>query len=45
MFDKVNGTDATRRALQDGTSAGEIVAGWKTGEDQFRKDRAAYLLY
>jgi uncharacterized protein YbbC (DUF1343 family) len=45
MFDKVNGTDATRLALQAGTPAREIIAGWKAGEDQFRQDRAQYLLY
>jgi uncharacterized protein YbbC (DUF1343 family) len=45
MFDKVNGTDATRLALQSGKSAAEIVAGWKSGEEQFRRERAAYLLY
>ena len=45
MFDKVNGTDATRLALQAGKSAAEIVAGWKAGEDAFRADRKSYLLY
>ncbi len=45
MFDKVNGTDATRRALQSGKSASEIVASWKAGEDQFRRERRKYLLY
>lgn len=45
MFDKVNGTDATRRALQAGKSAAEIVAGWKAGEEKFRAERKAYLLY
>ncbi len=45
MFDKVNGTDATRLALQSGNSAADIVASWKTGEDQFRQDRRKYLLY
>jgi uncharacterized protein YbbC (DUF1343 family) len=45
MFDKVNGTDATRRALQSGQSAARIVASWKPGEDKFRKDRQPYLLY
>lgn len=45
MFDKVNGTDATRRALQAGKSAAEIVVTWKAGEEQFRKDRAKHLLY
>jgi uncharacterized protein YbbC (DUF1343 family) len=45
MFDKVNGTDATRKALQAGTPAAEIVAAWKAGEDAFRKARQKYLLY
>ena len=45
MFDKVNGTDATRLALQAGTPAAEIVASWKAGEEKFRQDRAKYLLY
>src|SRR5206468_11070524 len=45
MFDKVNGTDATRKALQAGTPAAEIVASWKTGEDAFREKRKKYLLY
>jgi len=45
MFDKVNGTDATRRALQAGQSAEEIVASWKPGEEKFRRDRRPYLLY
>ncbi|MGD0259096.1 MAG: DUF1343 domain-containing protein [Verrucomicrobiota bacterium] len=45
MFDKVNGTDTTRKALQAGTPAAEIVASWKAGEDAFRKARKKYLLY
>ncbi len=45
MFDKVNGTDATRKALQAGKSAKAIVAGWKNGEERFRKNRRRYLLY
>jgi uncharacterized protein YbbC (DUF1343 family) len=45
MFDKVNGTDATRKALQAGTSAAEIVVSWKAGEEAFRKQRRKYLLY
>jgi uncharacterized protein YbbC (DUF1343 family) len=45
MFDKVNGTSATRQALQAGRPAAEIVAGWKAGEEKFRKDRAKFLLY
>jgi uncharacterized protein YbbC (DUF1343 family) len=45
MFDKVNGTDATRKALQAGTSAAEIVRSWKADEEAFRKQRRKYLLY
>ena len=45
MFDKVNGTDTTRKALQAGTSASAIVASWKPGEDAFRDLRKKYLLY
>jgi uncharacterized protein YbbC (DUF1343 family) len=45
MFDKVNGTDATRKALQAGTPAAEIVASWKPGEEAFRKARKKHLLY
>ena len=45
MFDKVNGSDANRKALQAGTSAADIVASWKPGEDAFRKARKKYLLY
>lgn len=45
MFDKVNGTDATRKALQEGKSAAAIAASWKPAEDAFRKQRARYLLY
>lgn len=45
MFDKVNGTDSTRLALQSAKPAAEIVAKWKAGEDQFRKLRLKYLLY
>ena len=45
MFDKVNGSDRNRKALQAGTPAAEIVASWKPGEDAFRKARKKYLLY
>ena len=45
MFDKVNGTDATRKALQAGTPAAEIVASWKPGEEAYQKERKKYLLY
>jgi uncharacterized protein YbbC (DUF1343 family) len=45
MFDKVNGTDAMRRALQEGKTAAEIVASWRAGEAKFRADRQQFLLY
>jgi uncharacterized protein YbbC (DUF1343 family) len=45
MFDKINGTDAIRKALQSGTPVAEIAASWKPGEDAFRKQRKKYLLY
>lgn len=45
MFDKVNGTDATRLALQAGKSAAEIVAAWQSAEERFRAQRRKYLLY
>jgi uncharacterized protein YbbC (DUF1343 family) len=45
MFDKVNGADATRKALEAGTPAAEIVASWKAGDEAFRKARKKYLLY
>ncbi|HSU55526.1 MAG TPA: DUF1343 domain-containing protein [Candidatus Dormibacteraeota bacterium] len=45
MFDKVNGTAATREGLQAGKSAAEIVGSWKPKEEAFRKARKKYLLY
>jgi len=45
MFDKVTGSDATRKALQAGKRAALIVDGWKAGEENFRHRRVRYLLY
>lgn len=45
MFDKVNGTDAMRLALQKGKSAAAIVASWQAGEEKFRRDRQPFLIY
>ena len=45
MFDKVNGTDATRLALQSGRSAAAIVESWRAAEEAFRVERKKYLLY
>ena len=45
MFDKVNGTDATRKALQAGTPAARWSRPGNQGEDAFREARKKYLLY
>jgi uncharacterized protein YbbC (DUF1343 family) len=45
MFDKVNGTDQTRLAMQAGRPAAEIVAEWKPGEEAFKKERKPFLMY
>ena len=45
MFDKVNGTDADRKAFESGKTARQIVASWKPGEAAFLKLRKKYLLY
>lgn len=45
MFDKVNGTDATRRDLQAGRSVANIVSGWDAGVARFREQRQRYLIY
>jgi uncharacterized protein YbbC (DUF1343 family) len=45
MFDRVNGSDANRKAFQAGDSAAGIVASWKAGEEAFRKARKKYLMY
>jgi uncharacterized protein YbbC (DUF1343 family) len=45
MFDKVNGTDASRKALQSGVAAGQIAQSWRGDEAAFRKLRKKYLLY
>ena len=45
MFDKVNGTTATREALEKGVTASELVASWRNSEVSFRTQRFPYLLY
>jgi uncharacterized protein YbbC (DUF1343 family) len=45
MFDKVNGTDSNRKAMQAGKTAASVVASWKAGEEAFRQKRKEYLLY
>lgn len=45
MFDKVTGSDQTRRALQQGLSARRIVESWQAGIDAFKRQRKPYLIY
>lgn len=45
MFDKVNGTTATRLALQAGRNPAQIVQSWAQDEAEFRQRRAKYLIY
>lgn len=45
MFDKVNGTDATRRDLQAGRSIESIAKGWETEVNAFKERRKKYLIY
>jgi uncharacterized protein YbbC (DUF1343 family) len=39
------GTSKVREALEKGTSVQEIVAGFKTGLEEFKALRKPYLLY
>jgi uncharacterized protein YbbC (DUF1343 family) len=45
MFDKVNGTDATRRDLQVGRPVGSIAKGWEKEVQRFKERRNKYLIY
>lgn len=45
LFDKLLGGDQTRKALEAGRPAAEIVASWKAEEAAFRQRRRPYLLY
>jgi len=45
LFDKANGSDSIRKAMQAGRPAADIVKSWKRGEDAFRQRRDRYLLY
>ena len=44
-FDKVMGTSKVLSAIQNGTPMEEIVAGFKTGLEEFSRLRRPYLLY
>ena len=45
MFDKVNGTDATRKDLQVGRSVANIARGWESEVRRFKERRQKYLIY
>lgn len=45
MFDKVNGGQAMRTALQDGADIAPIFEEWKKFSEQFREERKKWLLY
>lgn len=45
FFEKLVGTDALRRQLEQGLSEAEIKATWQPGLDAFRRIREKYLLY
>ncbi len=45
MFDKVAGTDETRKSLVNGTAASSIIASWQNDVAEFMKLRKKYLLY
>ncbi len=45
MFDKVNGSDATRLSLQAGDPVPRIVDSWRTGVRQFSERRKPWLIY
>jgi uncharacterized protein YbbC (DUF1343 family) len=45
LFYKEYGSSLIRTLLEHGASAPSIVKSWDSGVEQFRKDRASYLLY
>lgn len=45
MFDKVNGTDATRKDLQAGRSVANIAKSWQAETERFKQRRQPYLIY
>ena len=45
LFDKVNGTDATRKDMLNGRSVKQIVRSWSDGVNAFRQARTPYLIY
>ncbi|MEM9913630.1 MAG: DUF1343 domain-containing protein [Planctomycetota bacterium] len=45
LFDKANGTDATRQWLASGKPLDGLFAQWEQSSDDFAQDREPYLLY
>jgi uncharacterized protein YbbC (DUF1343 family) len=45
MFDKLNRGRQTRKAVEGGMSARQIVATWDEGVAKWREERKPYLLY
>jgi uncharacterized protein YbbC (DUF1343 family) len=45
MFDKLNRTRQTRKMVEAGMSARQIVATWDAGVAKWREERKPYLLY
>ena len=44
-FDVICGTDATRKAIEDGRSLTEIIDSWQKPLDDFKMTREKFLLY
>jgi uncharacterized protein YbbC (DUF1343 family) len=44
-FEKLVGRDYVRRMIEEGKSANEIKAMWKSDVEKFKKRRRPYLLY
>lgn len=45
MFDKINGSNKPREALQKGVAPSKIVAEWEEGVRKWKYEREPYLLY
>jgi uncharacterized protein YbbC (DUF1343 family) len=45
MFDKLNRGRQTRKAVEGGMSARQIVATWDLGVTKWREERKPYLIY
>lgn len=45
MFDKVCGTDEIRKLFEADRPLDEVLAAWRKGVEEFRAQRAKYLLY